>query len=51
MSTWVGFQPAANFESVDIRHHDIEQDDVAFRTLADFERLHSGVGDTNNVQS
>jgi len=35
----VRFQPAANLETVDIGHHHVEQDDVAFGARADFKRL------------
>ncbi len=35
----IGFQPAADFETVDVGHHHVEQDDVAFGARADLKRL------------
>ncbi len=35
----VGLEPAADLETVHVWHHDVEQDDVAFRTRTDVERL------------
>ena len=35
----IGLEAAADLETVDIRHHDVEQDDVAFGAGADRQRL------------
>ncbi len=35
----IGLQPAAYLEAVHVRHHDVEQNDVAFGTRADRQRL------------
>ena len=39
MGRRVRFEPAANLKSVDIGHHHVEQDDVAFGARADLKRL------------
>ena len=35
----IGLQPAANLKTVDVGHHHVEQDDVAFGAGADLQRL------------
>ena len=45
----IGFQPAANLETVDIGHHHVEQDDVAFGARADRQRL-GAVGRGQDVE-
>ena len=35
----VGLEPAADLEAVHVRHHHVEQHDVAFGALADRQRL------------
>ena len=35
----IGLEPAADLEAVHVRHHHVEQDDVAFGALADRQRL------------
>ena len=35
----IGLEPPAHFEAVHVRHHDVEQDEVAFGALADRQRL------------
>ncbi|CEG07724.1 hypothetical protein BN961_01125 [Afipia felis] len=44
MRTRIGFQPATHLETVDVGHHHVEQDDVAFGALADLKRLRAAIG-------
>ncbi len=49
MGCRVGLQPAADLKTVHVRHHDVEQDDVALGTRADIQRLRA-VGRRHDVE-
>ncbi len=40
----IGFQPPADLEAVHVRHHDVEQHDVALGAFADLQRLRTATG-------
>ena len=40
----IGLEPAADLEAVHVRHHDVEQHDVAFGALAERQRLGAVIG-------